>query len=720
MGDMGFEGDDGGFDGGADIDVGGDVSGGEVADVGGMDVGEGDAGIDIDVGGTAPDVDDAPADADGGGPSPEVDDVPLETADAPDAGVDQVPADDGFDVGDPAAEDGLDAGGEAPLAGDVPDDGFEDPPIDDLPPDAGIEDPPVDDAPVSPSETVPPADVPESPWDVSEAPTSVDVGAPVPDSPEPAAEVETIELETGSSEYDQPGQEQEEAAMLGGELPPYLDPETLPNPETKPELPPQPPPSSNDDSQITDTPPDPSDDSQVTDDQTGQAAEDSQYTEVIEDGYGKAVKDKLTGGIYDLDQQEALEKEGAHIAAWAAESGDDGGDVQSDASGGSPPPPGGTPSGGSPPGGSSPPPDGSDGQYTEVIEDGYGKAVKDKLTGGIYDLDQQEALEKEGAQITAWAEETGDPEAYREDVTERMYSPSDAPEPEAGALLTLESSGGATDDDSPSTLHAVPSTTLERIDTAIDEGKARAIAEREYPNTPVESLADNNLKGVTYEGMTQRHLEEKYGKDRVVVHPEGLTLRDGRRIKPDFGVKDDQDRLTKIYDAKGYARKETTNPRASASTLTHMQNVKEAGKYTEVDSPSVESVTFIMPNETARMEAVQNAVSDLGTADRRVAMEGVGTEAEMKQRMSDLRSASGESTSLSPEVRSEIHRIQDLPVAERRQAMGEFVQSLRDEKGDETRDGRNLRWSTQVERNGDGVTIIDPSTGEKYTVWYTE
>ena len=74
------------------------------------------------------------------------------------------------------------------------------------------------------------------------------------------------------------------------------------------------------------------------------------------------------------------------------------------------------------------------GEYTEVIQDGHGKAVRDNLTGGLYDVDQQDALEKEGAYITAeseaikdWAAETGDAEKYLEDFESRLYESSDMP-----------------------------------------------------------------------------------------------------------------------------------------------------------------------------------------------------------------------------------------------------------------------------------------------------
>jgi hypothetical protein len=100
-------------------------------------------------------------------------------------------------------------------------------------------------------------------------------------------------------------------------------------------------------------------------------------------------------------------------------------------------------------------------------------------------------------------------------------------------------------------------------------------------------------------------------------------------------------------------------------------------------------------------------------------MEAVGTEAELKQHVHDLQTEPSERFRVSDHVMSEIERIQGLPVEERRAAVGEFVLSLRDAKGDETTESRNLRWNTRIERNGEGITLIG-SDGTEHTVWYTD
>jgi hypothetical protein len=265
----------------------------------------------------------------------------------------------------------------------------------------------------------------------------------------------------------------------------------------------------------------------------------------------------------------------------------------------------------------------------------------------------------------------------------------------------------------------VPATVLERLDTLVDEKKAAEISAGEYPNRPIEELPERNLQGVTFEGMTQRHMEDTRGPEHYEEHPEGLTLTDGRTAEPDGVVRDKDGRIVEVVDAKGYMLKETENPEAAASSLTHVGSLREAAKYTGIDQPGVEAVTFTAPAETANKPAVQEAAAGMGTGGVPVRVEAVGTEAELKQRMDDLQTQPSERFQISDPVLSEIERIQGLPVDERRAAMGDLALSLRDAKGDEATEGRNLRWDTRIERNGDGITLID-SDGTEHTVWYTD
>jgi hypothetical protein len=264
--------------------------------------------------------------------------------------------------------------------------------------------------------------------------------------------------------------------------------------------------------------------------------------------------------------------------------------------------------------------------------------------------------------------------------------------------------------------HVVPATLFEQMDTVIDETYAERIAEHEYPNKGLD-VPDTQLKGVAYEGMTLRALRDTTGDDdvhedglsseHIQAHPENVTLRDGRPAEPDFALTNDQGDPVQIVDAKGYTRKETSNPEASASSLTHMDNLGEASKYTEIDDDTVESVTFVAPAETAHMEAVQEAVSDLGTEERPVSIEAVGTEAELKQRMEDLRVDPSERYGLSDDTLTEIDRIEELPAEDQASARADLVESLQDERGDETAQGRNLRWNASIGRNGESVTVTD-------------
>ncbi|MCL4299587.1 MAG: hypothetical protein KJ077_27875 [Anaerolineae bacterium] len=277
--------------------------------------------------------------------------------------------------------------------------------------------------------------------------------------------------------------------------------------------------------------------------------------------------------------------------------------------------------------------------------------------------------------------------------------------------------------------HLVPATVIEQLDTLIDEKKAAEIAKAEYPHKSIQNLTDSHLRGVAQEGTVywqledeydSKHLEDESGpKHHVILHPKEVKLQDGRPIEPDFAVVDDSGNIKELVDAKGYIRKDTRNPEASASSLTHMQNLTHASRYAQVDESSVEAVKFYAPWETANMPQVQEAVSELSQEGRPISIEKAGTEAELKQRMTDLRTDPAERFKLPDTVLAELKQIQALPVEERRAAMGKFMLSSQDPKGDESTEGRNIRWNTRVERNGEGITIID-NDGQEHTIWYTE
>lgn len=266
--------------------------------------------------------------------------------------------------------------------------------------------------------------------------------------------------------------------------------------------------------------------------------------------------------------------------------------------------------------------------------------------------------------------------------------------------------------------HRVPATTIEAIDTLVDEKNARHLAASEYPRTHIDDLPDSNLRGIAYEGMIQRHLEDRHGVEHIDLHPANLRLADGRSISPDFVVKDDQGNITELHDAKGYARKEGVTSRSSASELTHLSRLQETGRYVDVTEDEVKSIVFEMPRETGELKPVQEAVADLSSEQRSVRVESVGSEADLKQRVDDLKTPHSDRFALSDHVIQEVERIQSLPNEQRLAAMGDLATSLQDQKGDEIAEGRNLRWSTHIERNGAGVTIRDEITGKEYKVRY--
>lgn len=260
---------------------------------------------------------------------------------------------------------------------------------------------------------------------------------------------------------------------------------------------------------------------------------------------------------------------------------------------------------------------------------------------------------------------------------------------------------------------------LEEIDTYLDQRRAATIAEREFPHTQIADLPDRSLQGVVYEGMTACHLESQHGVQKVDTHPEDMHLQDGRPIEPDFAVQNDQGQVVELVDSKAYTRKDAKNPEAAASSLTHMHNLEKASRYRDADIPDLAQVTFVMPEETAHMSRVQDGVAQLGDDRVSVEVQAVGSEAQIKQSMEDLRTPMEDRYIPSEQAFEEIRRIQSLPVEQRRDAVAQWHESLKDEKQNPTSELRNLSWQTRVERNGDGITFINPrEPGKEYTIWY--
>lgn len=265
--------------------------------------------------------------------------------------------------------------------------------------------------------------------------------------------------------------------------------------------------------------------------------------------------------------------------------------------------------------------------------------------------------------------------------------------------------------------HLVPANVYDRIDRARAVHNAEEIAAKEYPHKQVSQLPAKSVQGLAYEGMTQAAVEDAMGIENTEVHPQDLQLRDGRPIKPDIAIKDAEGSKDLLVDAKGYNLKDARTPRAAASSLTHMQQIEHAARYTDVDAASVKGVVFAMPQETAAQPAVQEAVADLGTAERPVSVMAVGNETSMKQASEELAMNSADRGQLPEGLVAEVDRIAGLPVEERREAMGQLMLSQKDKRGNAGLMAAYLQDYGQIERNGAGITIIDDA-GEAHTIWY--
>lgn len=267
--------------------------------------------------------------------------------------------------------------------------------------------------------------------------------------------------------------------------------------------------------------------------------------------------------------------------------------------------------------------------------------------------------------------------------------------------------------------HLVPANVYDRVDRARAVHNAEDIAAKEYPHKEVSQLPARLAQGLAYEGMTQAAVEDAVGVENTEVHPQDLQLRDGRPIKPDIAIKDAEGSKDLLVDAKGYNLKDAHTPQAAASSLTHMQQLGHAARYTDVDAASVKEVIFALPQETAAQPAVQEAVTDLGTAERPVSVMAVGDETSMKQTAEELAMNPADRGQLPEGLVTEVDRIAGLPVEERREAMGQLMLSQKDKRGNAGLMAAYLQDHGQIERSGKGITIVD-NAGKKHTVWYEE
>lgn len=267
--------------------------------------------------------------------------------------------------------------------------------------------------------------------------------------------------------------------------------------------------------------------------------------------------------------------------------------------------------------------------------------------------------------------------------------------------------------------HLVPANVYDRIDRARAIHNAEEIAAKEYPHKQVSELPPKSVQGLAYEGITQAAVDDITGRENNSMHPQGLRLRDGRRIEPDAAIKDAAGDPSILVDAKGYNLKDVQTPNAAASSLTHMQQLEHAARYADVDAASVKGVVFAMPQETAAQPAVQEAVANLGTAERPVSVMSVGNETSMKQAAEELAMNPADRGQLPEGLVAEVDRIAGLPVEERREAMGQLMLSQKDKRGNAGLMAAYLQDHGQIERNGKGVTIVD-NAGQEHTVWYEE
>lgn len=287
--------------------------------------------------------------------------------------------------------------------------------------------------------------------------------------------------------------------------------------------------------------------------------------------------------------------------------------------------------------------------------------------------------------------------------------------------------------------HAVPATTLEIVDRAIVEHRVETFAEAQNKKNLPSEMRNAELKGLVQEANTSVHLQEKYTDSEVQVTQKDGSIRNlsadnpdakytieyqGKlqKDKPDFIVRENSineetgslsSQIVEINDAKGYTRKDTKNPNASAESLTHMRQLNEATKYTNAAGEGDINVVFSLPEETARMQAVQDALAKKSKLGRQVKVDAVSSEAEISQIMNDMRHDPSERDRIPDEVFQEMEKIQQLPVEERLPAWVTYMEKFKDEEGQPSVIQRNIREKTTL--GGDSITVESPD-GKKYTI----
>ena len=138
--------------------------------------------------------------------------------------------------------------------------------------------------------------------------------------------------------------------------------------------------------------------------------------------------------------------------------------------------------------------------------------------------------------------------------------------------------------------------------------------------------------------------------------------------------------------------------------------------------------------ETAEPQETKSTKDDLDMAKIQAAMKGLSDQQEqdLQEDLEKFKNRpkppwAGEQpptdaeqvTPMPSELKSEVMRIQNLPVDQRHEAVADYVASLQSRLGNETAESKDLSYRTVIERNGDGISFLD-ADGNKHTIWYKE
>jgi hypothetical protein len=159
--------------------------------------------------------------------------------------------------------------------------------------------------------------------------------------------------------------------------------------------------------------------------------------------------------------------------------------------------------------------------------------------------------------------------------------------------------------------------------------------------------------------------------------------------------------------------KEQDNALEEVNTLREQQAEEYAEELAKIED---ETKLFRSPGLISAVQGYSGGIDDKGESFSDPYMnegeEGDGSTLDIKDQYKRV-------APLSDETRIKLNEIRNLPVEQRREAMGDFFKSQQNRLGNQNEEGRNLQLDATIHWGGKGVTITDID-GTEYIIDYEE